>query len=75
VIEIIFGAIIGAIISLSIAELYHRRSSRELESLINKLKDMLKSLEEWQEYHDEILQIIRKHVARGTPDDPEFPYK
>lgn len=74
-IEIIFGAIIGAIISLSIAELYHRRSSRELESLINKLKDMLKSLEEWQEYHDEILQIIRKHVARGTPDDPEFPYK
>ena len=81
-IEMIIGAFIGAVISLVIAEVYHRRSSRSMNDQILRLEEknihlgkMLDNLEEWQKQHFEDLQMIRKHSVAGTPDDPNFPYK
>lgn len=81
-IEIVIGAVIGTVVSVSIAEVYHRRSSRAMNALIarleeknQKLGEMLTNLDEWQEQHFDDLQMIRKHSVAGTTDDPEFPYK
>jgi gas vesicle protein len=81
-IETVIGAVIGAVVSLLIAELYHRRSSRDLNALVTKMEEknatlgeMLANLEKWQEIHYEDIQIIRKHAVAGTKDDPAYPYK
>lgn len=81
-IEIVIGAVIGTIVSLLIAEVYHRRSSRDMNELIAKLEkknqklgEMLTNLDEWQEQHFDDLQMIRKHSVAGTTDDPDYPYK
>ncbi len=80
--ELIIGSIIGAILSILIAEVYHRRASKETQSEIKKLKslseELKKSLEEIEQYSlyaAETAETIVKHVAFGTPDDPEYPYK
>lgn len=80
--ELAIGAVIGTIVSLLIAELYHRRSSRSLNALISALAEKnaelgktLAELQEWQEQHFDDLQMIRKHAVAGTTDDPEWPYK
>ena len=81
-IELVIGAALGAVVSLLIAEAYHRRSSRDLNGLIGqlqeknvKLGEMISDLEGWHELHYDDLQTIRKHSVAGTPDDPEYPYK
>jgi len=81
-IELVIGAALGALVSLAIAEVYHRRSSRDLNQLIarlqeksDKLGEMITNLEGWHELHYDDLQTIRKHAVAGTPDDPEYPYK
>ncbi len=81
-IELVVGAAIGALVSLLIAEVYHRRSSRGLNDLIGRLQEkneklgeMISNLEGWHELHYDDLQTIRKHSVAGTPDDPEYPYK
>ena len=81
-IELVLGAAIGALVSVLIAEIYHRRSSRDLNDLIGRLQDkneklgeMISNLESWHELHSDDLQTIRKHSVAGTPDDPEYPYK
>lgn len=48
-IEIILGSIIGTVVSLIIAEMYHRRSSRGLKREIDLL-EQTKSLERGQVY-------------------------
>ena len=81
-IELIFGAVLGALVSVLIAEIYHRRSSRDMDELISRLQEkndhlgeMLDNLEGWQEFHHADLQTIRKHAVAGTTDDPDYPYK
>jgi len=81
-IDLVVGSVIGAFVSLVIAEAYHRRSSRETGSQIARLKEenarlceMLDNLNEWQAQHYEDLQVIRKYSVLGTPDDPKYPYK
>jgi gas vesicle protein len=81
-IELIIGSIIGAAVTFVAAEIYFRRSSRDLnkqiENLDNrivKLNDLVDNLENWQELHSDNLQIIKKHAVAGTVDDPEYPYK
>ena len=81
-VELVIGAVIGAVVSLFIAEVYHRRSSKDLTQLISRLEDknvkmgdMLDNLEEWQSQHFDDLQMIRKHAVVGTDDDPDYPYK
>ena len=80
--EIILGAVIGAISSVLIAEAYHRRASKETQAEINNLKNLGKELEEHLEeikhssfYTAEITEIVKEHISHGTPDDPEYPYK
>jgi gas vesicle protein len=81
-IELIIGAVIGTLVSIAIAEVYHRRSSKGLREEIDSLRDANKSLSESVEelnsaaqYSVELGEIIRKHAVAGTPDDPDFPYK
>jgi hypothetical protein len=81
-IELVIGAALGALVSLMIAEVYHRRSSRDLNEIIGGLQEknstlgeMIANLEGWHELHYDDLQVIRKHSVVGTPDDPEYPYK
>ena len=81
-IEIILGSIIGTVVSLIIAEMYHRRSSRGLKREIDLLeqtnKKLLKTLDDVidnQDFIAEKTEIIHNHSVRGTPDDPDYPYK
>jgi len=81
-IELVIGAALGALVSILIAEVYHRRSSRDFNTIIGRLQEkneklgkMIANLEGWHELHYEDLQTIRKHSVAGTPDDPEYPYK
>lgn len=81
-IELVTGAALGALVSLMIAEVYHRCSSRDLNEIIEGLQgksstlgEMIANLEDWHELHYDDLQMIRKHLVIGTPDDPEYPYK
>jgi len=81
-IKIIMGAVIGALVSFAIAEVYHRRSRKGLQKEIDSLRDANQSLSESLEeinsaaqYSADLSEIIRKHAVAGTPDDPDFPYK
>lgn len=81
-VEIIIGSIIGALVSLIIAEIYHRRASKGLQNEIELLeganKKLLKTLDEVidsQESIAEKTEVIHDHTVAGTPDDPDYPYK
>lgn len=81
-IELIIGAVIGAVVSIAIAEVYHRRSSKGLQKEINSLRNanqtLSQSIEELSSATQssvELSAIIKKHVVAGTLDDPDFPYK
>jgi len=81
-IEIILGSIIGAVVSLIIAEIYHRRANRGLKKEIDLLEQANKKLMETidevidnQEFIAEKTEIIHNHSIIGTPDDPDYPYK
>ena len=78
----IYGAVIGAIISIIIAELYHRRASREtqkeidcLKKLSSELKESLEEVKETSFYTANVTDKVKEHIVRGTPDDPNYPYK
>lgn len=80
--ELITGAAIGAIVSIAIAEIYHRRASKETQKEINNLKILAKELQETinetkesSQYIAEQTELVKKHVVAGTSDDPDFPYK
>ncbi|MDL5055765.1 hypothetical protein QQ056_19745 [Oscillatoria laete-virens NRMC-F 0139] len=81
-IEIIAGFILGTLSSLLISHYYSQQASRELRHLINSikeqnnnLKDNIKCLEKWHEVTYDDIQTIWKSSLRGTPEDPEYPYK
>jgi len=81
-IEIVIGSVIGAIVSLIIAELYHRRASKEtakemdrLASLNSEISETLDNATSLIESSSESTETIKKHAIAGTPDDPEYPYK
>lgn len=81
-IEIIFGCILGAICSTLIAHFYYRKSSRDLSAEVLKLKGEVDGLKAVSQDITESLEIvgadtekIKDHAIRGTPDDPEYPYK
>lgn len=81
-IEIIISAIGGALITLLIAEAYHRRASKSLKAEIDRLEELNKSMVESLKFLEDMsvsiredATIARKYSARGTPGDPEYPYK
>lgn len=76
------GAIIGALVSWSIANRFHKKASAEFQIQINEIsklnQDMAKTVSELIEISHttaEMAEKIEAHVVAGTPDDPEFPYK
>ncbi len=78
----VVGAIIGAVVSWSIAHKYHKKASDEFQAQIDAItllnKDLAKAVSEIidvSEFTAEKAEIIMKHVAMGTPDDPDYPYK
>jgi len=82
VIELIIGSIVGVIVSLTIAEVYHRRASKETKSEIDRLSKLSEELSETLQEVQTILyssaettKIVEKHVVAGTSDDPNYPYK
>ncbi|MGO5000495.1 hypothetical protein [Oceanisphaera sp. W20_SRM_FM3] len=81
-IEIIIGAVIGAIIYLIVAELYHRRASKEMSEEIERLaalneesRHMLGHALSMISTSAESTELIKQHAVIDTPDDPEYPYK
>jgi len=81
-IELIIGAFIGAITSIAIAEIYHRRSSsslrkeiERLEASNNTLLQSIKNLEDLISNIKNDTEVTRQNVIVGTPDVPRFPYK
>ncbi|MGL0931707.1 hypothetical protein ACSTDZ_21950 [Vibrio vulnificus] len=80
--DLVFGAVIGAIVSLVIAEVYHRRASKqtakELEKLSNlniEISNTLESAIAIISESAESTELIKQHAVAGTSDDPEYPYK
>jgi gas vesicle protein len=81
-IELIIGSIVGAIVSLIIAEIYHRRASKETKSEIDRLSKLSEELRKALQNVQIILystsentEIVKKHSVAGTPDDSNYPYK
>ena len=81
-IEIVIGAVIGAFVSLIIAEIYHRRASKETSKEIEKLSALNSETRETLDEaiaiiakSSESTELIRRHAVMGTTDDPEYPYK
>lgn len=79
-IELIIGSIIGALVSLTIAEIYHRRAGKELQMEIEKsreanseLSKQVKELEEWHETNFDTLQVILKMRLAGLLMIRNFP--
>ncbi|GIU36334.1 hypothetical protein L2719_14950 [Shewanella schlegeliana] len=82
VILMIVGAIIGAVISWSIAHKYHKKASDEFQVQIDAItllnKDLAKSVSELidvSNFTAEKAEMIEKHAVVGTTDDPDYPYK
>ena len=80
--ELLIGAILGAIGSLVVTHYYYKISSRDLDKSISELKNEISQLKEITEFLSSTSNIIyedtstiRKHVSLGTSDDPDFPYK
>ncbi len=81
-IDTIIGAAIGAVISILIAQLYHRRASAALQQEIETLKSSndtmhqsIKDLDDLASKIREDTEITKRHTVAGTPDDSEYPYK
>lgn len=73
--DLITGCVIGALASLVIAHAYYKRASRDLNIAISKLQNLADEIKHTSDeiYND--VNISKKHIVRGTIDDPEFPYK
>ena len=81
-IELIIGVLIGAVISVTIAQIYHSRASAGLREEIDRLEKsneaMRQSIEDLDDVASKISQdtdVTRRHTVVGTPDDPDYPYK
>ena len=81
-VELIIGALIGTVISIAIAEIYHRRSSaglrqelQRLEASNEKMRQSIKDLDEVASKISEDTELTKRHTVAGTPDDPDYPYK
>ena len=81
-IETIIGAIIGAVVSIIISETYYKKTSKGTERILSEfkenndeLKGLIENLEEWQNASSRLIDEIHKQSIKGTPMDPEFPYK
>lgn len=81
-IETIIGAFIGAIITIVIAEIYHRRTSESTNRILidfrqnnTELKSLIENLEEWQKVSTGLINDIHEESVKGTDKDPNFPYK
>lgn len=82
VILMIVGALIGAVISWSIAHRYHKKASDELQIQIDAItrlnKELAKSVNKLIDVSNltaEKAEMIEKHAVAGTSDDPNYPYK
>ncbi|WP_143026639.1 hypothetical protein [Ferrimonas sediminum] len=82
VILMIIGALIGAVISWSIAHKYHKKASDEFQVQIDAItqlnKDLAQSVGELidvSNFTAEKAEMIEKHAVAGTSDDPNYPYK
>jgi hypothetical protein len=80
--ELLLGAALGGVVSWIISETYHRRSSRHLRAEISTLReqdaDMRETLTGLEWAVDRIERDSKKalgYAVRGTPDDPDWPYK
>ncbi|EOB3921722.1 hypothetical protein ACIJC2_004645 [Vibrio parahaemolyticus] len=80
--DIVIGAVIGAIVSLIIAETYHRRASKETARELEKLSALNKEISNALESAASVIaetaedtEIIKRHAILGTPNDPDYPYK
>ena len=80
--EIVIGAVIGTVVSVAIAEIYHRKASKGTLKELDKLSSLNKQISSTLEdaitvigHSAEDTKVIKKHAVLGTPDDPEFPYK
>ena len=76
------GAVIGAVVSLIVAEIYHRRASKETSEEIGKLATLNTETREMLDHALMIIaasadstELIKRHAVKGTPDDPDYPYK
>jgi gas vesicle protein len=72
VIELIIGSMVGAIVSLIIAEIYHHRASKETKSEIDRLSKLSEELSDALQEVQTILhrsaettKIVKKHVVAG----------
>lgn len=81
-IELVIGSVIGAIVSLLVAELYHRRASKETAKEMDRLAKLNSEIRETLDHATSMIEVsskstetIKKHAIAGTPDDPEYPYK
>lgn len=79
---VVLGAILGTAASLAIAHVYYRRSTRDLETQVAALRNEITRLQamshELQEAADVIqndLEVTKRHVVAGTPDEPGWPHK
>lgn len=80
--ELVFGALLGSIVSLLIAEAYHRRSSadmerrlKELDALIQDLMYAIEKTNDKVELTARKVEETRLDVVAGTPSHPDWPYK
>lgn len=80
--DIVIGAVVGAIVSLVLAETYHRRASKETALELEKLSKLNVEITNTLESAMTIIaesaentELIKQHAVVGTPDDPEYPYK
>ena len=81
-IKMLIGAAFGALGSWVVAEIYHRRSRREMENELEqlnsenaRLSEALAEMRASQEAVATRTETIHKHAVAGTPDDPDYPYK
>jgi hypothetical protein len=79
---LILGAILGTIGSLVVSHFYYKRSSKDFEKELDRLrnqldtlKNLLGDLESNTEYLISGVDTVKKITVRGTTDDPEYPYK
>jgi len=78
----IFGLILSGFVSLIIAYLFYKRSTKDLkhetltlQSLNSELTSQVKSLEETITFIQDDAYSIRRTVTKGTVDNPDYPYK
>ena len=81
-IELIIGAILGTLGSLAVSHFYYRRSSQDFEKEVDRLRSQLSKLQELMDaVQSDTVDLlndvakVKKIAGRGTPDDPDYPYK